>query len=151
MNFKRVNVIPDERGRLVEILRNDDPMFKQFGQVYITTAYPGVTKAWHLHREQTDHIMCIRGMVKWVTIDPKNINHPVEEFFIGEHNPLIIEVPPGVWHGYKNIGIEECMVLNIPDKVYKYSNPDEIRRDISLPIILDNKEEQLYSWGREDK
>ena len=44
--IKRLKVIPDERGRLMEMLRSDDPIFKKFGQVYMTTAYPGVTKAW---------------------------------------------------------------------------------------------------------
>jgi len=36
-------VIPDERGCLIEILR-DDEMFEKFGQVYLTAAYPGVVK-----------------------------------------------------------------------------------------------------------
>ena len=44
---KKLTVNVDERGRLMEILRNDDENFECFGQVYMTTAYPGVTKAWH--------------------------------------------------------------------------------------------------------
>ena len=32
---KKLRVIPDERGRLMEILRNDDELFLQFGQVYM--------------------------------------------------------------------------------------------------------------------
>jgi len=33
--IKNLKVIPDERGRLMEILRNDESLFKKFGQVYI--------------------------------------------------------------------------------------------------------------------
>ena len=40
--IKKLKVIPDERGRLMEIMRSDDTFFKKFGQVYMTTAYPGV-------------------------------------------------------------------------------------------------------------
>ena len=51
---KKLRVIPDQRGRLMEILRCDDPLFQKFGQVYMTTTYPGVVKAWHAHKIQTD-------------------------------------------------------------------------------------------------
>ena len=61
---RRAKVIPDERGRLGEILRADDPWFEKFGQVYFTTTYPGIVKAWHYHRKQTDHFYVIRGTVK---------------------------------------------------------------------------------------
>jgi dTDP-4-dehydrorhamnose 3,5-epimerase len=39
---KKLKVIPDERGRLMECLRNDDDLFIQFGQFYMTTTLPGV-------------------------------------------------------------------------------------------------------------
>jgi len=48
----------------MEILRNDDNITRNFGQVYVTTAYPGVTKAWHMHKKQTDNFTCIHGMMK---------------------------------------------------------------------------------------
>jgi dTDP-4-dehydrorhamnose 3,5-epimerase len=64
IKIKRLKVIPDERGRLMEILRRDDELFQEFGQVYLTTTYPGVVKAWHLHARQTDNIACLQGMIK---------------------------------------------------------------------------------------
>ena len=42
--LKPLKTIPDERGFLMEILRKDDPFFKEFGQVYLTVVYPGVVK-----------------------------------------------------------------------------------------------------------
>ena len=63
---KALKVIPDERGHLMEILRCDDEMFQKFGQVYLTTGYPGVVKAWHYHKAQTDHFCVIKGMMKVV-------------------------------------------------------------------------------------
>ena len=94
---KNLRVIPDERGWLMEILRCDEDLFENFGQVYFTTAYPGVVKAWHLHRKHKDNFTCVNGMVKVALYDVRK-NSPtfgeLNEFFIGEKNPLLISVPP---------------------------------------------------------
>jgi dTDP-4-dehydrorhamnose 3,5-epimerase len=65
----KLKVIPDERGRLMEILRRDDELFRGFGQVYLTTTYPGVVKAWHKHEKQTDTIACVAGVIKMALYD----------------------------------------------------------------------------------
>ena len=44
VRIKKLKVIPDERGRLMEMLRCDDDFFTKFGQAYMTAAYPGVVK-----------------------------------------------------------------------------------------------------------
>ena len=54
----------DDRGRVMEILRKDDPHFAGFGQAYFSSIYPGVIKAWHAHQKQTDCISVIHGMAK---------------------------------------------------------------------------------------
>ena len=54
VKIKKLSVHEDERGRLMEILRADDDIFVQFGQVYITTAKPGFVKGWHFHKKQID-------------------------------------------------------------------------------------------------
>lgn len=64
VKIKRLKVIPDARGRLMEILRSDDELFVKFGQVYMTAAYPGVVKGWHYHKKQTDNFAVIKGMMK---------------------------------------------------------------------------------------
>ena len=68
---KRLRVLPDERGRLMEILREDDEIYMRFGQVYLTTGYPGVVKAWHYHKGQFDHFCVVKGMMKVVLYDPR--------------------------------------------------------------------------------
>ena len=78
--------IPDERGRLMEIFRSDEPDFERFGQVYLTTAYPGVVKAWHYHAKQTDNFVCVQGMMKVALYDARE-DSPTKgetaEFFMG--------------------------------------------------------------------
>lgn len=143
---KKLKVIPDERGRLLEILRSDEEIFSKFGQVYITAAYPGVVKAWHYHREQTDHLAAIEGMMKIVLYDPREgspTKGEVNEFFSGIHNPILVKVPKGVYHGFKCISETEALVINIPDKVYDYKSPDEHRID-------PHKNDIPYDWSRKD-
>ena len=130
VKVKELKVIPDERGWLMEILRNDDEIFREFGQVYLSTAYPGVVKAWHYHKKQIDNFTCVSGMMKVVLYDARKGSktyQEINEFFAGEKKPLLISVPPGVYHGFKAIGNKIAMFLSIPDKAYDRKKPDEYR------------------------
>lgn len=143
---KALKVIPDERGRLMEIFRRDDPFFERFGQLYLSTAYPGVVKAWHYHKHQTDHFAVIRGMAKVVLYDDREGSPTrglINEFFMGVHRPLLVRIPAGVLHGYKCIGDEEAFLINCPSEVYHYQDPDEHRIDPHDNTIP-------YSWSRRD-
>ena len=144
VKIKKLNVIPDERGRLMEILRCDDEIFEKFGQVYITTAYPGVVKAWHAHKLQDDNITVVKGMAKIVLCDLREDSptyRKINEFFVGEHNPILIHIPKLVYHGFKCISENECIVVNIPTQPYNRKNPDELR----LPF---DTEKIPYNWER---
>jgi len=126
---KSLRVLPDERGWLTEILRSDEEIFEKFGQVYATAAYPDVVKAWHMHKKQADNMVCIKGSVKLVLYDSRKgskTKGEINEFTIGEKNPLLVKVPPEVWHGFKAIG-ETSVIVNVPTELYDYKNPDEHR------------------------
>lgn len=128
--LKPLTVIADERGWLMEILRNDEEIFNKFGQVYITTAYPGVVKGWHLHKIQTDNFTCVHGMMKVVLYDAREKSQTygnIMELFIGEKNPMLISVPPYVYHGFKCIGSDVAYFLSVPTEPYNYTTPDEYR------------------------
>lgn len=143
---KPLKVIPDQRGRLMEILRCDDPLFEKFGQVYMTTGYPGVIKAWHFHRKQTDHWAVVRGMALVALYDQREdspTRGQVNEFFLGVHNPMLVKIPPGVLHGFKCISEEEVIIVNVPTEPYNYKEPDEFRVPAHDPAIG-------YNWSRED-
>jgi dTDP-4-dehydrorhamnose 3,5-epimerase len=143
---KRLTVHCDERGRLMEMLRADEDLFTKFGQVYLTTAYPGVVKAWHYHRLQTDNFVCVRGMMKVVLYDAREgspTHGIINEFFIGEHNPMLVQIPAGVYHGFKCVSEHEAVVINTVTEPYNYSNPDEFRVDPHSPEIP-------YNWARKD-
>lgn len=139
---KDLRFIPDERGRLVEILRSDEEGFVGFGQVYMTTTYPGVVKAWHLHKAQDDNFCCLKGTVKLVMYDARDdspTKGTINELFIGDHNPKLVRVPPGVYHGWKCVSEEEAIILNVPTEPYNHEAPDEYRAAWNTPDIP-------YSW-----
>lgn len=146
VRVKQLRVIPDERGRLMEMLRRDDELFLEFGQTYLTTMYPGVTKAWHYHKLQTDHFVCVRGMIKLALFDEREgspTKGVVDELFLGEHQQVLVQIPPGVWHGFKNVGEGEAMIVNVSTHPYDHQRPDEYR----LPA---HENHIPYDWARKD-
>lgn len=144
VKVKKLKVIPDERGKLMEILRSDDELFEKFGQVYMTTALPGATKSWHYHKKQTDHFACISGKIRVALYDSRKDSptfKEINEFIMDLSNPLLIKIPPLVYHGFKCIGREEAAVVNVPTELYNYNNPDEFRVDAYQNDIP-------YDWRR---
>jgi dTDP-4-dehydrorhamnose 3,5-epimerase len=146
VQVKTLRAIPDERGWLMEILRRDETaLLPSFGQVYISATYPGVVKAWHYHKRQVDNFACVAGMVKLVLIDTREdspTRDAINEFFIGVQNPMLVQVPRLVHHGWKCISTELSLVVNIPSEPYDRESPDEYR--------LDPHGTLAYDWTRKD-
>ncbi|HSR89203.1 MAG TPA: dTDP-4-dehydrorhamnose 3,5-epimerase family protein [Candidatus Udaeobacter sp.] len=115
VEVKNISVIPDERGAIYHMLRNDDPIFEKFGEIYFSKANPGVVKAWHLHKEMTLMYSVVVGMAKLVLYDDRKESSTkgnLMEIFIGEDNRLLVKVPPMVWNGFKCISAEPVIVAN---------------------------------------
>ncbi len=146
VKLKKLKWIPDERGRLMEILRGSDEIFEKFGQAYITTIYPGVVKAWHHHKKQVDNFTVLHGMAKIVLYDGRPgspTKGEVLELFVGDFCPMLIQVPKEVLHGFKGTGEREALILNIPSEEYNRDDPDEYR--------LDPHDNDIpYDWNRCD-
>ncbi|MCB7129146.1 MAG: dTDP-4-dehydrorhamnose 3,5-epimerase family protein [Candidatus Brocadiales bacterium] len=129
---KKLKVVPDERGFLMEMMRSDDPHFEKFGQAYLSVGYPGVIKGWHYHKKQKDNFFIVRGTAKVVLYDMREksgTRGEINEFFIGERNPLMVHIPANVAHGFKAVGDETAYLINIPTELYNYEQPDEHRID----------------------
>lgn len=146
VKIKKLTVTPDERGRLMEILRRDDELFQKFGQIYITTTYPDVVKAWHLHSRQADNIACIQGMIKLAMFDSREdspTQGEVAQLYLGIHNPILVQIPPDIFHGWMCISREEAIIVNCPTEAYDPAQPDEVRLDPHINSIP-------YDWKRKD-
>ena len=72
-----VNVVPlkqilDERGKIMHMLKETDPHFIRFGEIYFSCAWPGVIKGWHLHQRMTVNNAVIVGRAKLVLYDGRD-------------------------------------------------------------------------------
>jgi len=114
VEFKQLKIHSDDRGDLFEGLREDDPIFGgKFGQVLISVIKPGVVKGWHMHKKQTDYTLCAKGNILYGVSDGKK----TETFVIGDKNPVMVKVTPGLWHGYKALG-GEAILVHVMDTTY---------------------------------
>lgn len=145
VKVKNLKIIPDDRGKLMEMLRCDDDIYEQFGQVYFTTALPGVIKAWHHHKKQADNFICVAGRAKVVLYDAREgspTHKQINEFYLSLEDPKLVHIPVGVYHGFKCVSPTECMIINVITRVYDYKNPDEFRLDAFDPGVG-------YDWNKD--
>ncbi|MBI3779557.1 MAG: dTDP-4-dehydrorhamnose 3,5-epimerase family protein [candidate division NC10 bacterium] len=136
-----LRLIPDERGKVMHMLRRDDPHFEQFGEIYFSVVYPGVIKGWHLHRRMTLNYAVVNGMIKLVLYDGRKGSPSygtIQEFFIGESYYALVTIPPEIWNGFKGIGVTPAIVANCATEPH---DPEEIVR--MNPFSKDIP----YDWG----
>lgn len=137
--------IPDERGKIMHMLRCDDPHFKKFGEIYFSVVYPGVIKGWHIHKKMTLNYAVISGMIKLVLYDTRKDSSTKGEFmelFIGEDNYVLVQIPPGIANGFKGIGTKPAIVANCATEPH---DPKEM-------IRLDPFDKEIgYDWNLKHK
>ncbi len=133
-----LKLLPNERGRLMEIQREDDPLFPGFGQAYMTSTFPNIIKAWYKHSEQIDQIAVISGMLKLVLYDNRKDSvtyGKVNTIFLGELAPKLVQIDPEIWHGFQAIGQKEAMAIHLNSIAFKHDETDEERLPSDSPLI----------------
>ncbi|HEY9850462.1 MAG TPA: dTDP-4-dehydrorhamnose 3,5-epimerase family protein [Leptolyngbyaceae cyanobacterium] len=129
--------ISDERGKVMHMMRCDDPHFEKFGEIYFSVVYPNVIKGWHLHKEMTLNYAVVSGTIKLVLYDDRSDSPTkgnLQEIFLGDSNYALVKIPFGIWNGFKGVGIVPAIVANCATIPHR---PDEIVRldpfDNSIP------------------
>lgn len=137
--------IPDERGKIMHMLRQDDPHFQGFGEIYFSVVYPNVIKAWHIHQVMTLNYAVVSGMIKLVLYDDRESSSTkgqLQEIYMGEQNYVLTTVPPLVWNGFKGIGTKEAIVANcatLPHDPSEISRADPIVNNIPYDWALKHR------------
>jgi len=113
-----VKVIPlrriaDQRGAVYHMLKATDPHFLTFGELYFSSVYPGMVKAWKKHKRVTVNYACIFGRIKLVLYDDR-ASSPTRsillEVLLGPDNHYsLVHIPPGVWNGFQ--GMSQPMAI----------------------------------------
>jgi dTDP-4-dehydrorhamnose 3,5-epimerase len=120
--------IPDERGKVMHMLRRTDTQFRGFGEVYFSVVFPGVVKGWHWHERMTINYAVPYGRIKLVLYDDRPdspTRRQLQEIFLGQDNYSLVQVPPRIWNGFKGCGTTEAIVCNCATIVH---DPEEIER-----------------------
>ena len=105
----------DERGKVMKMISREDSVFREFGEVYFSVAYPGVIKGWHIHKRMTLNYAVPSGHIKFVLYDDRQQSPTkglIQELFLGPDNYCLVTVPPLVWNGFKCVGTESSIVAN---------------------------------------
>jgi dTDP-4-dehydrorhamnose 3,5-epimerase len=128
----------DERGYLLEVVRDDDQLLERFGQSTFTLTYPGVIKAFHWHKRQYDLWFVAQGEAKVVLHDLREESptyRRTQVIYAGEHEPLLILIPPRVAHGYQVLGDRPVCLFYHATRSYDAADPDEERIPYDDPQI----------------
>jgi dTDP-4-dehydrorhamnose 3,5-epimerase len=139
-------IIPDDRGKIMHIMKSSDPQFNTFGEVYCSTVYPGIVKGWHMHKEMTLNYVVLKGNIKFVLYDGREDSptfKEIQEVIIGENQYVMVTVPPFVWNGFKGIGLEEAIVINFTD--IPHSAEEIVRMDPHHNDLIS------YDWSIKDR
>ena len=124
--IKELATHTDRRGFFRELIRTTDSFFDDaFGQLSHSLMFDGVTKAWHLHRVQTDWWYVSTGVLR-VGLHDLRESSPTHDttmdFLMGEHQQAsVLKIPPGVAHGCQTVK-GPVNLLYVTSHVY---NPDD--------------------------
>ena len=133
--------IIDERGKIMHMMRNDDPNFTKFGEVYFSYSHPNTVKAWHLHKRMTVNYVCVVGKIKLVLFDDRpesSTKGELQEIFLTTENYSLVSVPPRVWNGFKSIENKFSIIANCSD--IPHEAEEMSRRPFDDPYFN-------YSWN----
>jgi len=130
VRFRPTRPVAHDDGHVSEIARASwDIIEAPIVQVHLTTTLTGRTRAWGLHQRITDRLFVVSGLIKFAVFDGRTGSPTfgaVNEFIVSEKNPGLLTIAPHLYHGWKNIGTTEASIINMPDRMYNYDNPDAL-------------------------
>jgi dTDP-4-dehydrorhamnose 3,5-epimerase len=115
---------PDDRGYFLEVARLGKGLVAGFpatSQISAAVNYPGIVKAFHYHRQQTDFWVAAAGQLQVALVDMRASSATYgakNTIFAGTLRPWQILIPPGVAHGYKVIGQQPSTLVYVTDRTY---------------------------------
>lgn len=115
-------------------------------QVNVTTTFAGRVRAWGLHLGTVDRLFVSSGAVKIVCYDGRRTSPTFErinEFFFSDRAQGLVVIPFGIYHGWKNVGDTEAVIVSMPSQLYEYEGPDRFELPWDAPST---REIIPYDW-----
>ena len=118
-------------GFMTEVFRTDWPVVGiTVRQINWVELNPGAVTDWHAHKKQTDHLIGVGGNIKlalWDNRETSPSKGATEIVRLGAMRPVMVIVPPGVWHGLRNESGAPAGYINAIDELYDHADPDNWR------------------------
>jgi dTDP-4-dehydrorhamnose 3,5-epimerase len=137
LRFRPTRPVPHEDGTVAEVARAVWPEIDlPIVQVHITTTLAGRIRAWGLHQASTDRLFVVHGLISIVVFDGREDSPTfgyLNEFRVSDRNPGLLVIPPRLYHGWKNIGIDEAFIINMPSSQYDHEGPDALDLPYDAP------------------
>ena len=128
--------IADERGSVLLMLKETDPHFVRFGEIYFSTVFAGVVKAWKNHRRMTANYACVHGRIKVALHDDRDgspTRGQTHDLVISPDEHRLVVIPAGIWHGFQGLADPVSVLANCATEP---SDPSELDRlDPDEPAI----------------
>lgn len=118
--FRPLKQFRDERGRTMHMLRNDDPHFRGFGEIYYSGILRGKVKGWYYHRRKTLNYAVPVGKLRVVIFDDRAespTRGTLDEYILGEdpEDYGLLTIPPHLWYGIQGIAAGASLIGNCSD------------------------------------
>lgn len=143
VRVKEIKNVVKDNGYLTELWRKDWNLDElDIEQVFQNVLYPSERSGWHAHERTTDRIIVNWGVLKIILFDSRKESpsyNKINEFRCGSLRPMLLVIPPQVFHAVQNTSDQPASLINLVDKAYDYQNPDHWR----LPIDSD---QIPYHW-----
>ena len=131
-----LKIIADELGAVLHMLRNDDPVFEKFGEVYFSEIKPGSVKAWKRNKNQTQNLAVPSGEIDLVIYDDRQDSTTRDSLFnctLGrpDHYSLI-RIPPLLWYGFRGRGDAPSLIANCSSQPHDHATSEKIHPESDL-------------------
>jgi len=128
VRYRLTRPVSHRQGHLTEVFRADWGFTEtRIVQVNMTATFAREVRAWGIHRFTIDRLFAASGSLCIVCYDGRRQSTTfgcINEFFLGERNQGLVVIPPGVYHGWKNIGDDEAVIVSMPSRPYDHAAPD---------------------------
>lgn len=133
INKSALKIISNEKGDIFHALKKTEKDFHDFGEIYFSRINHNSIKGWKKHTQMTMNLVVPYGKVQFVFFD--SFGNVLEET-VGEDNYVRLNVPPGLWFGFRGIFKPFSLVANIANKIH---DPNE-----AIRVSLDHFN---YEWN----
>jgi dTDP-4-dehydrorhamnose 3,5-epimerase len=141
VHFLPARSVTHTDGHVTEIIRSSWPEIQQpLVQVHVTTTLRGRVRGWGLHQRTTDRLFVVSGLIRFVCFDGRTdspSHGAVNEIYTSDRSSGLLIIPPRVYHGWKNVGETESIIISMPSELYDHEAPDGADLDPFSPATRD--------------